>query len=151
MEERGKIPTDLPHPNPTTSYWQNPPSDISDCRTTPQLPSTAEYVVIGSGISGSFIAYNLLEQYPGANVVMLEARQACSGATGRNGGHTKAASYRAFLDHEQELGTAEAVKIARLEYDNIRATHEFARRHGIQCAKCPVQQKLKQFSQAAKP
>ncbi|RMY74301.1 hypothetical protein D0864_10050 [Hortaea werneckii] len=71
---------------------------------------------------------------------MLEARQACSGATGRNGGHTKAASYRSFLSHERELGLAEAVKIARMEYDNIIATHDLARKFGIDCASviCPT-------------
>lgn len=123
-----------PKPNPTTSYWQDPPSDIADLRTTPHLPQTCVYVIIGSGISGSCIAYNLLCNHPNANVVMLEARQACSGATGRNGGHTKAASYRSFIDHERELGTSEAVKIARLEHANILATHEFARKHNFDCA-----------------
>ncbi|KAI7287416.1 FAD dependent oxidoreductase [Hortaea werneckii] len=71
---------------------------------------------------------------------MLEARQACSGATGRNGGHTKAASYRSFLSHERELGLEEAVKIARMEYNNIIAAHNLARKFGIDCASvvCPT-------------
>ena len=68
---------------------------------------------------------------------MLEARQASSGATGRNGGHTKAASYRQFLDHEHRFGVAEAVKIARMEYANVMATHAFAREHDIECASTP--------------
>ncbi|KAK4547371.1 hypothetical protein LTR36_001027 [Oleoguttula mirabilis] len=134
MEARGKIPPGLPRPEPTTSYWQDPPSDIANVRTTSELPATAYYVIIGSGISGSCIAYNLLSKHPDASVVMLEARQACSGATGRNGGHTKAASYRSFLDHEKELGLAEAIKIARLEYASIVATHAFARESSIDCA-----------------
>ena len=54
--------------------------------------------------------------------------------TGRNGGHTKAASYREFQIHEQELGLNEAIRIARLEYANIKVTHAFAREHGIDCA-----------------
>ena len=134
MEERGKVPVSLPHSTPTKSYWQDPPSDIADLRTTSTLPVHADYVVIGSGISGASIAYNLLLRRPEASVVLLEARQACSGATGRNGGHTKAASYRSFLDHERELSTAEAVKIARLEYACVRETHAFIRKDGIECA-----------------
>jgi glycine/D-amino acid oxidase-like deaminating enzyme len=134
MEARGSIPVSLPHANPTISYWQDPPSCIADLRSTPDLPGHADYVVVGSGISGACIAYDLLIHEPDASVLMLEARQACSGATGRNGGHTKAASYRSFLDHEQELGLKEAIKIARLEYANIRETHAFARKHGIECA-----------------
>ncbi|KAI4127436.1 MAG: hypothetical protein LQ338_003206 [Usnochroma carphineum] len=64
---------------------------------------------------------------------MLEARTACSGATGRNGGHTKAASYRAFLDNVRDQGEDEAAKIARFEYNCIKAVHVFARKHKIEC------------------
>ena len=134
MEERANVKPGLPRHDPTISYWQDPPSDIANHRTTPELPHTPDYIIVGSGISGAFIAYNLLAQYPYSSVLLLEARQACSGATGRNGGHTKAASYRQFLEHERELGLDEAIKIARLEYENIRATHAFAREHGIDCA-----------------
>ena len=71
---------------------------------------------------------------------MLEARTASSGATGRNGGHTKAASYRSFLAHEADFGTEEAVRIARLEESNIRATHAFAREYDVKCdsRECPT-------------
>jgi hypothetical protein len=85
MEERAHIPPTLPHPNPTVSGWQNPPDAIADLRTTAELPETADVVIVGSGISGASIAFNLLEKDPNLKVVLLEARQACSGATGRNG------------------------------------------------------------------
>lgn len=85
MEERARIPVFLPRANPTISYWQDPPSSIADLRSTPSLPSTSSYMIIGSGISGTYIAYILLTREPNADVVLLEARQACSGATGRNG------------------------------------------------------------------
>lgn len=55
------------------------------------------------------------------------------------GGHTKAASYRSFLDHEQAHGTAAAAKIARMELANIRAVHAFARKHGIPCDSTPIE------------
>ncbi|KAL8907272.1 MAG: hypothetical protein Q9207_001513 [Kuettlingeria erythrocarpa] len=64
---------------------------------------------------------------------MLEARTACSGATGRNGGHTKAASYRAVLDNLRDQGDEEAAKIVRFEYNSIKAIHAFAREHQIEC------------------
>lgn len=38
------------------------------------------------------------------------------------------------MDQERELGLAEAIKIARMEWANIVATHDFAREHGIDCA-----------------
>lgn len=85
MEVRGNIPVGLPHEVPTTAYWQIQPDPIADLRTTPALPSKTDYVVVGSGITGACIAYDILERQPGAKVLLLEARQACSGATGRNG------------------------------------------------------------------
>ncbi|QIX02529.1 hypothetical protein AMS68_008046 [Peltaster fructicola] len=134
MDERAQLSVSLPHPSPTISYWQDPPSDLADHRSTVHLPELADYVIVGSGISGVSIAYNLLLQQPEASVVLLEARQTCSGATGRNGGHTKAASYRSFLDHEREYGLDEAIKIARLEHANIKLTHALARDYAIDCA-----------------
>ncbi|KAK4940301.1 hypothetical protein LTR66_014924 [Elasticomyces elasticus] len=137
MEARAKIPPGLPRPNPTVSYWQDPPSEIADLRSTQDLPRSADYAIISSGISGAFVAYNILQRTSQARVVLLEARQACSGATGRNGGHTKAASYRSFVDHEKHYGLDEGVKIARMEFANIRATHAFAARHNIDCDSTP--------------
>lgn len=85
MEERARIPVDLPLPNPTTSYWQDPPDEVANLQTTKELPKYADYVIIGSGISGTAIAYNLIKKKPNSSILLLEARQACSGATGRNG------------------------------------------------------------------
>ncbi|KAI9872725.1 MAG: hypothetical protein M1830_001257, partial [Pleopsidium flavum] len=133
MDGRAAVPPGLPRANPTVSYWQDPPDAISDLRSTQSLPEIADVVIIGSGISGACIAYNLLERLPDGKVVMLEARQACSGATGRNGGHTKGASYRSFMDNACSLGIDEAIKIARFEYDCIKAVHAFAREHSIEC------------------
>ncbi|KAK4100451.1 FAD dependent oxidoreductase [Parathielavia hyrcaniae] len=133
MDERAKIPVSLPHPNPTVSYWQDPPDPIADHRTTPDLPSSADTVIIGSGITGAAVAWNLLQgANPGA-ILMFEARQACSGATGRNGGHTKHASYRTFPSHLAAHGAHTAVQIARLEHANMLAVHAFARDRGIDC------------------
>jgi glycine/D-amino acid oxidase-like deaminating enzyme len=52
------------------------------------LPTEADIVVIGAGLSGSLIAYELLKGdiEAGAGkrkVVLLEAREAASGASGR--------------------------------------------------------------------
>ena len=85
MDERARIPPTLPRENTTESYWQDPPDSISSLRSTSELSDFADYVIIGSGISGACIAFNLLERKPNARIVMLEARGAASGATGRNG------------------------------------------------------------------
>ena len=133
MEYRASIPVDLPPQNPTSSYWQDPPSPLSAHRTTPSLPSTASIVIVGSGITGASLAYYILKQPNPPSVLMLEARTACSGATGRNGGHTKCASYRSFMDNIRTLGEDEAARIARLEYNCMKSVHIFAREHNIEC------------------
>jgi len=91
MDQRAKVPVTLPPSNPTKSYWQDPPDEIADLRTTEDLPDHADVVIIGSGITGAAVAWELLQEQQSLDdaekksMVMLEARQACSGATGRNG------------------------------------------------------------------
>lgn len=74
----------LPVDNPTASYWHKKPSaKLLGHRTTADLPSTADVVIVGSGITGACAAHTLKERQPELDVVMLEAREACWGATGR--------------------------------------------------------------------
>ncbi|PHH74647.1 hypothetical protein CDD80_2952 [Ophiocordyceps camponoti-rufipedis] len=76
----------LPSKVSTSSFWHSEPSQrLLGHRSTAELPAEADVVVVGSGISGTFVAKGLVEG--GREVVMLEAREACWGATGRNGGH----------------------------------------------------------------
>ena len=49
-----------------------------------KLPKGSEIVVIGGGLFGCSIAYRLAKR--GREVVLLEKRNICSGASGRNGG-----------------------------------------------------------------
>jgi hypothetical protein len=73
---------ELPTPDSTHSYWHREPSKkLLNHRTTKDLPATADVLVVGSGISGAFAARELVAG--GRSVVMLEAREACWGATGR--------------------------------------------------------------------
>ncbi|CAF9909991.1 hypothetical protein IMSHALPRED_008524 [Imshaugia aleurites] len=133
MEERASIRPGLPPQNPTVSYWQDPPSRFSNHRTTSKLPGSVDTLIIGSGITGATLAYRILSQPSPPEVLVLEARTACSGATGRNGGHTKCAAYRQILDNIKDLGEEEAAKIARFGYNCMRNVHAFAREHAIEC------------------
>ncbi|XP_044717172.1 FAD dependent oxidoreductase domain-containing protein [Hirsutella rhossiliensis] len=77
---------ELPTTRSTPSYWHREPSRrLLGHRTTARVPAEADVVVVGSGITGAFAARRLAEA--GRAVLMLEAREACWGATGRNGGH----------------------------------------------------------------
>ncbi|OBT45011.1 hypothetical protein VE00_04092 [Pseudogymnoascus sp. WSF 3629] len=114
----------LPYPNPTKSYWQTPPHPISNHRTTPSLPPSTKYTIIGSGITGASIAHKLLLAEPSASIVLLEARQASSGATGRNGGHCRPGDYLEFRNNVDLIGVEEALRVEDLEENNVRAARE---------------------------
>ncbi len=78
-------PAGLPSRNPTKSFWLKDPSPVLlGHRGTAELPDTADVVVVGSGITGAFAARELMMALgEGSEVVLLEAREACWGATGR--------------------------------------------------------------------
>ena len=92
-----RSPAALPSEKSTASFWHTAPSPLlTGHRSTRELPKSADVVIIGSGMSGTSAAYHLLaaptdgasnHSGTGLEVVMLEAREACWGATGRNGGH----------------------------------------------------------------
>jgi hypothetical protein len=74
-------PAPLPVSNPTKSLWHSEPT-LQGHRTTSDLPAYSKYVIIGSGITGTSAAYYLSNLY-GEKSLVLEAREACWGATGR--------------------------------------------------------------------
>lgn len=79
----------LPVKNSMTSYWMKDPHPLASYRTSSTVPEQCDIAIIGTGMSGAATAYHILSdpnigpEKP--SVVLLEARQACSGATGRNG------------------------------------------------------------------
>lgn len=87
----------LPVDNPTESYWHKEPSEkLLGHRTTEQVPRTADVVIVGSGITGAFAAHFLKERQPDLEIVMLEAREACWGATGRVSSHFSSRLFARF-------------------------------------------------------
>ncbi|KAI0871422.1 FAD dependent oxidoreductase [Hypoxylon argillaceum] len=111
---------ELPSPNSTHSYWHRDPSKtLLNHHTTPALPATADVLIIGSGISGAFAARTLVAG--GRSVVMLEAREACWGATGRNGGHCQPAVWDSVED------------VARFELGTFALIRDLVAAHAIPC------------------
>ncbi|KAI6258227.1 hypothetical protein MCOR19_005400 [Pyricularia oryzae] len=116
----------FPMPNPTKSFWQDPPHRIANLRSTPDLPTdeTFDYVIIGSGISGAATAHKLLTRDPSLSILMLEARAAASGASGRNGGHAKTGDYKKIKDGWRDVETAD-LYYTHEEFDKAVETVEF--------------------------
>jgi glycine/D-amino acid oxidase-like deaminating enzyme len=117
------------------------------------LPAECDVLIIGAGYSGVATAYHLLDENPNPpSVVILEARQACSGATGRNGeldfshptqtkylrkleigGHLKPDLYFNILKYSKKYGVENAAEFARFEAANILAVKELVERENIDC------------------
>ena len=93
--QKHRKPCDPPSEESTNSFWHCRPSALLTAhRSTRALPKEADVVIIGSGMTGTSVAHHLFtapnsslhhdsEKGAGPSVVMLEAREACWGATGR--------------------------------------------------------------------
>ena len=86
-------PSALPSKDPLRSFWLSEPSELADYRSPGPLPDCADIVIVGSGIAGALTSYNLLSRQPSLNITLVEAREICGGATGRNGGQIKTDPY----------------------------------------------------------
>ena len=124
----------LPVPNPTASYWRQEPHWLDSHRSTPSLPPQADIVIIGTGIAGVSTAYHLLssaENNASPSILLLEARQVCSGATGRNGGHIKKLP-STIIDLIDSLGIEAAGEMVKFIRENIYALKKVIETEGIE-------------------
>ena len=131
----GELPKGFPVPNPTTSYWQVPPHRIANHRTTSSLPTSTifDYVIVGSGITGAAVAHKLLSRDPTLSILMLEARTAASGASGRNGGHCRAGFWLNFKKYLDVFGEDDALKFEQLEEQTVVDIANFVKQHKVDC------------------
>ena len=127
----------LPVDNPCLSFWQQTtrsfPYLLDNSEST--LPPTTKYLVIGSGLSGALTAFDLIHSagVPGSDVLILEAREAASGATSRNAGHVRPDAFRGFQAYRRVHGTEQAVKIIANERDVLHKIDAFVSKHGVPC------------------
>ena len=131
----GELPQGFPVSNPTTSYWQLPPHRIANHRTTRNLPTstTFDYIVVGSGITGAAVAHKLLSRVPAPSILMLEARTAASGASGRNGGHCRAGFWLNFKKYVNVFGEDDALKFEQLEEQTVQDIADFVKKYEVDC------------------
>ncbi|KAF1970690.1 FAD dependent oxidoreductase [Bimuria novae-zelandiae CBS 107.79] len=114
----------LPTPTSTDSFWHSEPNEfLIGHHTTEDLPAEADIVIVGSGITGTSAARYLAEdeRANGKRTVMLEAREACWGATGRNGGHC------------QPLLFDRGYEVAKFELKNVDAVRSYIQEHNVPC------------------
>ncbi|KAH7393790.1 FAD dependent oxidoreductase [Phaeosphaeria sp. MPI-PUGE-AT-0046c] len=125
----------FPHPNGQKSFWRTETGHLDRHRTTPELPEVADVVVIGGGFSAAAFVEHLLDGYDQdqSSILILEARQLCSGATGRNGGHLKPDNYHATARLAKKYGREAAEELALFEMDNIKAVEQYIARESVDC------------------
>jgi glycine/D-amino acid oxidase-like deaminating enzyme len=115
----------------------------------------ADIVIIGAGYAGASTVYHLLEKSNESpsepSIVILEAREACSGATGRNGmisspeimlgiginlstgGHLKPDLYNRPDSIAAEFGIKAAAEATAFEAEHVEAIKELVEKEKIDC------------------
>ncbi|KAI4683450.1 uncharacterized protein J4E88_004626 [Alternaria novae-zelandiae] len=139
--KRASQPPSLPVPKPSETYWLSDPPHPALCdASSSKLPETVDVAIIGSGIAGAAVARSLLHERRRRNihtdekVVVLEARQLCSGATARNGGHIKPSVYESFSRFSKLLPKDRAAALARFQLSHIKYLTELCESEGIESA-----------------
>lgn len=130
----------LPVPNPTTPYWRTEPHPLDSHGSTKDLPTECDVLIIGAGISGVSVAYHLsqpdaTEAKPtkAPSILLLEARQVCSGATGRNGGHVKVKTKTILDAVEKRGGPKLAETVVAFVGAHIDAFKDCVERESLDC------------------
>ncbi|KAF9480280.1 FAD dependent oxidoreductase [Pholiota conissans] len=140
LSKRIALSPGVPQLNSSVPYWSIPLSPVAQHGKDKELPLYADVVVIGSGISGTSVAKALLDHVRGdpdskyvepLKVVMLEARDACSGATGRNGGHVVPNVYTEYFQLKKAYGAPMAREILRFRLSHISTLIDLAEEEGL--------------------
>jgi glycine/D-amino acid oxidase-like deaminating enzyme len=126
----------LPYTHSSLSYWHRTTRAFPYLNTnkTNPAPASAQYVIIGSGISGALTAFELLEAGVEPNeVLIIEAREAVSGSSGRNAGHVRPDACSGFGGYAAVHGAEQALKIVQDENVVLDRVTKFVQEHDIPC------------------
>ncbi|PTB63710.1 nucleotide-binding domain-containing protein [Trichoderma citrinoviride] len=117
-----------PVEKPTESFWMRDPPFPELGDVVEEEEEEADVVVVGSGITGVSAVKTILELSSSPKIMVLEARQLCSGATARNGGHIKCAPHEEFARLRKTLGEEKARRVVRLQMRHLPALKEVGER-----------------------
>lgn len=134
--ERTTGHTSLPVPDPCLSYWHRTTRAFQHLNENSDtvVPSSTKHLIIGSGLSGSLTAWSLLESgTPGRDITILEAREAVSGASGRNAGHVRPDAFRGYSAYAKVHGNEQAKKIVENEKLVFERLDAFVKEHQVPC------------------
>lgn len=116
LDAKDPLPQHHDDASPSGGVPINPDFDAPALRPEGPVKSKAKIVIIGGGIMGLALAWNLTQQGE-TDIVVIEKGYLCAGASGRNGGGIRA-----------QWGTPSLIKLARR---SIELMQRFARDMGI--------------------
>ncbi len=93
---------------------------------------TTDLCVIGAGFTGLWSALLAKESDPALDVVLVEAGEVASGASGRNGGFTDHCLTHTF-ENGLERWPDELPTLVKMGYENLDAIEETVKRYRIEC------------------
>ncbi|RMY59281.1 hypothetical protein D0865_02154 [Hortaea werneckii] len=126
----------LPASNPTKSYWiEAAESPLRHHRSTENLPESVDVVIVGAGYAGAATAY-WIHKFTAATakqpqIAILEARDVCGCATGRNGGQLRPHLYSRYPAWAERFGPDGAMELIRHEMAHLAAFDQLAKEEGI--------------------
>ncbi|SPJ75994.1 uncharacterized protein FTOL_05725 [Fusarium torulosum] len=126
----------LPIPSPNLSHWHQTTRSFPHLNknSSANVPPSTQYLIIGSGICGALTAYELINGgISGKDVLILEAREAVSGATGRNAGHIRPDAFHGFPRFSSIHGPEQARLILEHERVVLRNVKDFVEANNVDC------------------
>ncbi|KAI1126037.1 FAD dependent oxidoreductase [Nemania abortiva] len=129
----------FPVPHATVPFWRTELHKLDSHQSTPNLPEKQDIIIIGAGFAGAALAYYLSNTSESKlGITVLEARQACSGATGRNGGQLRPDIFNGAASRMKKHGLEVANEVAHFELENAEALVNLIKSEGIDCDFTPV-------------
>ncbi|KAK1998099.1 FAD dependent oxidoreductase [Colletotrichum falcatum] len=126
----------VPVPNAIKPYWRQELHPLDSHQSSETLPAEQDIVIIGAGYAGAALAHYLLDGVEASSrptVTVLEAREACSGATARNGGHVRPDLFAGLPGRIKKFGQEAADEVALFELANFHAVRDLVRDKKIDC------------------
>lgn len=124
-----------PVPNPTASYWLSEPHQLARFCSSAAVPEQVDIAIIGTGLAGVATAYHILKNsdpQKRPSITLIEARDACSGATARNGGHIKI-KLESLKSWYEKHGVDAAAELVAWSEAQRHCLQKIAEEEGIEC------------------
>ncbi|KAF5669791.1 oxidoreductase [Fusarium denticulatum] len=123
----------LPVEESPQSYWQHEAQQQVPPQSEP-LPSSCDVAIVGGGYAGIATAYHILKTTsPPPHVFLLEAKDPCSGATGRNGGHLRPDYLVGAASNSKRYSASAAAEIVQFEARHLNVIRDLIKSEAIDC------------------